>query len=75
MRTTITQRGQTVIPAALRRRYGLEQGRQVEWVDTGSGLKVIPIPADPITAIRGLARGENLTERLLRERERDRQRE
>ena len=75
MRTTVTQRGQTVIPAELRRRYHIEQGTQVEWLDTGTGLKVVPLPSDPIAALRGIAVGERLTERLLKERARDRERE
>lgn len=75
MRTTVSQRGQTVIPAELRRRYGLEEGTQIEWVDTGSGLRVVPVPSDPIAALRGIGRGEKLVERLLAERRDDRSRE
>ncbi|MBM2813047.1 MAG: SpoVT/AbrB protein [Chloroflexi bacterium] len=75
MRTTVSQRGQTVIPAALRRRYGLREGDRIDWIDTGSGLKVIPVPADPISALKGSGQGEGLLERLLDERARDRARE
>lgn len=72
MRTTVTQRGQTIIPAELRRRYHLEEGDQIEWLDTGGGLKVLPVAADPITALRGSGEGERLVARLLEERSRDR---
>jgi AbrB family looped-hinge helix DNA binding protein len=75
MRTTVTQRGQTVIPAELRRRYGITDGSEIEWVDTGAGLKVIPIPPDPVASLRGIGRGERLVDRLLEERRRDRARE
>ncbi|MBI4213362.1 MAG: AbrB/MazE/SpoVT family DNA-binding domain-containing protein [Chloroflexi bacterium] len=75
MKTTLTQRGQTVVPAELRRRYGLREGDQLEWVDTGNGLRVIPLPADPVAALRGRGKGERLLERLLEERARDRERE
>ena len=75
MRTTVTQRGQTVIPAELRRRYRIAEGTQVEWVDTGAGLRVIPVPADPVAALRGSGKGERLVDRLLAERRRDRERE
>ena len=71
----VTQRGQTVIPAELRRRYGIEEGSQIEWIDTGEGLKVVPVPTDPIAALRGSGRGEHLLERLLAERSRDREAE
>ena len=75
MRTTVSQRGQTVIPAELRRRYKIGEGTAIEWVDTGAGLKVIPVPSDAVAALRGIGRGERLVERLLAERHRDRDRE
>ncbi|HVB97475.1 MAG TPA: AbrB/MazE/SpoVT family DNA-binding domain-containing protein [Chloroflexota bacterium] len=75
MRTTVTQRGQTVIPAEIRRRYQIEEGSQIEWIDTGTGVKVVPVPADPIAALRGIGKGEGLGERLLTERRIDRERE
>jgi AbrB family looped-hinge helix DNA binding protein len=75
MRTTVTQRGQTVIPAALRRLYGIGEGTEIEWLDIGNALKVIPIPTDPVGALRGSGKGERLLEKLLTERRRDRERE
>ena len=35
MRTTITKRAQTVVPAALRERYGIKGGDYLEWIDDG----------------------------------------
>jgi AbrB family looped-hinge helix DNA binding protein len=71
MRTTVTKRAQTVVPAALRERYGIKGGDYLEWIDDGQVIKVIPIPTDPIKALRGCARGENLVERLLDSRRED----
>jgi AbrB family looped-hinge helix DNA binding protein len=48
MRTTLTKRAQTVVPAALRERYGIKAGDFLEWIDDGRVLTVIPLPADPI---------------------------
>lgn len=73
MRTTVTKRAQTVVPAALRERYGIQGGDYLEWIDDGQVIKVIPIPADPIKALRGSARGERLVEKLLESRREDRQ--
>ena len=73
MRTTVTKRAQTVVPAALRERYGIQDGDYLEWIDDGQVIKVIPIPADPIKALRGSARGERLVEKLLESRREDRQ--
>jgi len=73
MRTTVTKRAQTVVPAALRERYGIRGGDYLEWIDDGQVIKVIPLPADPIKALRGSARGEKLVERLLESRRKDRE--
>lgn len=71
MRTTVTKRAQTVVPAALRERYGIKGGDFLEWIDDGRVIKVIPIPADPIKALRGSARGEKLLKRLAESRRKD----
>ncbi len=73
MRTAITKRAQTVVPAALRERYGIKGGDYLEWIDDGQVIKVIPLPADPIQALRGSAKGEKLVEKLLKSRREDRE--
>lgn len=75
MRTTITQRAQTVVPAVIRERYGIKSGDYLEWIDDGQIIKVIPIPADPIKALRGSAKGKQLLKRLIESRQEDRQHE
>ena len=75
MRTTVTKRAQTTIPAAIRKRYGIKGGDSLEWIDDGQVIRVVPIPSDPIGALRGCARGEGLVERLLEARREDRERE
>ncbi|TVS09911.1 MAG: AbrB/MazE/SpoVT family DNA-binding domain-containing protein [Wenzhouxiangella sp.] len=57
MRSTITERGQTVIPAAIRRQLGLSPTDRLEWVVTSEGIQVIPVKADPVDALRGRGRG------------------
>jgi AbrB family looped-hinge helix DNA binding protein len=75
MQTAVTKRGQTVIPALLRKRYNIDEGTQLVWLDDGETIRVVPIPADPLRALRGRGRGEGLTEKLLAERRQDRERE
>ena len=75
MQTAVTKRGQTVIPAILRKRYTIDETVQLVWLDDGDTIRVVPIPADPLRALRGRGRGEGLTERLLTERRKDRARE
>ena len=75
MQTAVTKRGQTVIPAAIRRRYGIEEGDRIEWLDEGRSIKVVPASADPLRALRGRGKGEGLGDRLLELRREDRDRE
>lgn len=77
MVTSITSRGQTVIPAELRRRWGIDQepGWRLGWIDDGEGIRVLPIPPDPIKALRGRGKGERLLEHLLQDRARERARQ
>jgi AbrB family looped-hinge helix DNA binding protein len=75
MQTVVTKRGQTVIPAAIRKRYQIQGGDQLVWLDDGETIRVVPVPADPLRALSGSGRGERLVERLLAARREDRKRE
>ena len=68
MRTSVTKRGQTVIPAVIRKRYGISDETTLQWIDTGETIKVVPIPKDAVKALRGTAKGEGLLQKLLMER-------
>ncbi len=74
MRTTVTERGQVSIPAPIRRKLGIEPLTRVEWVVEGASARLIPIPRDPISALRGSGR-PGAVKRLLSERQRDRRTE
>ncbi len=75
MQTAVTRRGQTVIPAQIRKRYGIRDGDKLVWLDDGATIRVVPVPADLMKALRGSGKGENLLQALLKEREKDRQRD
>ena len=64
MRSTITARGQTVIPAAIRRQFRLSPADRLEWVLDNGAIFVVPVRANPVQAFRGQGRGGS-TRRLL----------
>jgi AbrB family looped-hinge helix DNA binding protein len=72
MQTAVTKRGQTVIPAPIRRRHRIVGGARLVWLDDGETIRVIPTPTDPITSLRGRGRGEKLVDHLLTDRRVDR---
>ena len=73
---TVSKKGWVVIPKIYRQKYNLRPGVRVRIVDYGGGLSVVPIPEDPILALRGiLADGKSLTAELLAERQREKERE
>lgn len=74
MRSTITERGQTVIPAPIRRQFNLSPTDRLEWIIENGTIRVFPVRADPIAAFRGQGRGGSV-QRLLAERQQDRERE
>lgn len=74
MRSTITRRGQTVIPAPIRRQFNLSPADRLEWIVEDDIIRVIPVHADPIAAFRGQGQG-GAVQRLLADRQRDKERE
>jgi AbrB family looped-hinge helix DNA binding protein len=74
MRSTITARGQTVIPAAIRRQFKLSPSDRLQWIVEQGVIRIVPVRADPIAAFRGQGKG-GATARLLRERQADKARE
>lgn len=75
MESTVTERGQTAIPAALRKKYGLKAHMKLVWVDTGGGIRVVPVPTDAVKSFRGVFKGLGLTESLLKDRREELERE
>jgi AbrB family looped-hinge helix DNA binding protein len=75
MKTTISTRGQVSIPAALRKKYGIEADTQVEWIEDGNAIKIVPLPKDPVKAFRGAGRNRYTSDKLIRDRRKERSEE
>jgi len=70
---TVSTKGWVVIPKALRDKHGIKEGTQVQIMEYGEVLALVPLPEDPIRALQGmLADGSSLTADLLAERARER---
>jgi AbrB family looped-hinge helix DNA binding protein len=74
VRTRVTKRGQVSIPAVVRRKLGISASTRLEWVIEGNAARVIPIPDDPVGALRGSGKAGSVA-RLLKDRRRDRDRD
>ncbi|EDY39782.1 transcriptional regulator, AbrB family protein [Cyanobium sp. PCC 7001] len=68
MRSTITARGQTVIPAPIRERFALSPSQRLEWLVEADGtIRVVPVDASPVKAFRGRGKA-GASQRLLDDR-------
>lgn len=67
MTVTVSARGQMVIPASIRRRYGIKQESKVELLDLGKEVVIIPIMEKSLLKSRGILKGVS-TNDLIRER-------
>lgn len=72
MKSTVTVRGQTVIPASIRKQFKIEPKDRLEWRVEGNVIKVYPIPADPIVALEGKLKGTGITKALIEGRQKER---
>jgi len=65
MNVRISQKGWVVIPAAMRAKYGLKPGLDVQVVDYGGVLALVPMLKNPIQAGAGLLKGDDLLTRAI----------
>jgi AbrB family looped-hinge helix DNA binding protein len=71
--STVTTKGQLVIPSKLRRKYAIQKGTQVAFVEEESRLILQPLTPDFVRRLRGSLKGEpSALKRLLEDRKRER---
>lgn len=65
-------KGQIVIPAAIRKRYGIEPGQEMQIMEYGGVIYLVPPVEDPIKAACGLLPSKpSLSQKLLKERKKE----
>ena len=76
MEAKVSTKGWIVIPAALRKRYGLKPGTSVEFREHGNKIFIIPRVSDVVEALYGkFSREPSLTKALLEDRAKELERE
>jgi len=71
--STVTTKGQLVIPSKLRRKYSIKEGTQVAFVEQENRLVLQPLTAEFIHSLRGSLKGEpSALKALLEGRKRER---
>ena len=74
--STMTSKGQIVVPARLRRRYGLQAGVKVYFIERDHEILFQPVTREYIRSIQGMLSSKtSVTGELLEERARDREHE
>ena len=72
----VTSKGQLVIPAKLRRKYGIKPGTKVCFIEGDREIIFQPVTKEYIRSVSGMLKsGASVTEELLKERAKDKQRE
>jgi AbrB family looped-hinge helix DNA binding protein len=73
METTATAKGQIVIPAPLRRKYGIREGTRIRIVDEGDRIVLRPLTPEYVRKLRGVLKGGGALKALSEERRRERE--
>jgi AbrB family looped-hinge helix DNA binding protein len=74
METYATVKGQIVIPAPLRKKYGITEGTKIVVVDTGNEILLRPITPQYLKNLRGSLKGTGALQVLVEERKKDKAR-
>ena len=72
IRAKVLAKGQIVIPASIRRKYGIRPGTEIQLFEYGNIIYLVPPSKDPIEQAMGcLPSSPSLSEELLVERRED----
>jgi AbrB family looped-hinge helix DNA binding protein len=72
--STVTTKGQLVIPSKLRRKYAIRKGTQVAFVEEENRLVLQPLTPEFIRSLRGSLKRDPSAQKILQaERKRDRE--
>ena len=75
METYATVKGQIVIPAMLRRKYGIKNGTKIIVTDVGDAIVLKPVTEQYLRNLQGSLKGRGGLKVLVDERRKDKERE
>ena len=75
METYATVKGQIVIPASLRRKYGIKNGTKIIVTDIGDAIVLKPVTEQYLKNLQGSLKGRGGLKVLVEERRKDKERE
>jgi AbrB family looped-hinge helix DNA binding protein len=75
MVTYATIKGQIVIPASLRRKYGIKNGTKIIVIDNGESITLKPVTEQYLKNLQGSLKGKGALKVLVEERQKDQGRE
>ena len=75
METYATIKGQIVIPASLRRKYGIKNGTKIIVTDIGDAIVLKPVTEQYLRNLQGSLKGRGGLKVLLEERAKDKERD
>jgi AbrB family looped-hinge helix DNA binding protein len=74
--STVTSKGQLVVPVRIRRRFGIKPGTEVRFIEREGEIVFQPVTKEFIRSLRGFLKSEtSVTQDLLRERKAEREAE
>lgn len=68
---TVKAKGQVVIPVEIRRRFQIDEGTRVAFLEEEGRLFIQPVTDEFIDSMQGVLGGRGLPDRVERERDRD----
>jgi AbrB family looped-hinge helix DNA binding protein len=75
MDTTVTSKGQIVIPSSMRRKLGIKEGTriQIELDEDAKEIVLTPITRDYVHSLSGRLKGKGLLKALMAEKKKERE--
>jgi antitoxin PrlF len=75
MKVHVSAKGQMVIPASLRQKYGIKKGTKIIVLDNENSIILKPVNEQYFARLRGSLKGKGVLRTLLEERRKDKEKE